>query len=187
LGAKEGELTLPNVEPTHVFPFFPQAPSVEILFVVEHVPDEALQPEPQKASVLPQKPALLQQSPNEDPLHVFPFFPQAPSVEILFVAEHVPDEALQPEPQKASVLPQKPALLQQSPNEDPLHVFPFFPQAPSIDTLSAVVQFPKPDLMIRLASHLVTNWACDKVEANPQLHNYTYWHPGPQNAESAPQ
>jgi hypothetical protein len=70
-----------------------------MLLVAEQVPNDDWQLAPQKSLLWPQYPEPLQQSPKAEPLQVLPFFPQAPSVEMLSAAEHVPNEVSQPEPQ----------------------------------------------------------------------------------------
>ncbi|CRJ81850.1 hypothetical protein BN1708_001994 [Verticillium longisporum] len=105
-------------------------------------------PWPQWLPVLPQYPVLEQHVPNPAPTHVLPFLePQAPSLERLSAAPlHVPKDPWQPVPQWSEDFPQKPFAEQQSPNVDPLHVLPFLPQLPSVDTEPApVVQVPNDD------------------------------------------
>lgn len=96
------EQHLPKVDPSHVLPFLdPQAPSVEMLPApLSHVPKPLWQPAPQWSPVLPQNPLAEQQSPKVDPLHVLPFLPQLPSVEMSPAPlPHVPKPAWQPAPQ----------------------------------------------------------------------------------------
>jgi hypothetical protein len=102
------------------------------------VPNPVWHPAPQCSVVLPQNPLLEQQSPNPDPLQIFPLaVPQLPSVVTLAAAEHSPNAAWHPAPQCAASAPQNPLAEQQSPNTDPLHVLPPAappPHAPSVDT-----------------------------------------------------
>lgn len=126
----------------------PHTPSVEIVpEPLLHVPKAELHPAPQWVVVEPQKPPEEQQVPNVEPLQVFPFLAQDPSVDmLLLLASQVPKDAWQPALQWVSVEPQKPCDEQQSPKPEPLQVLPFLPHVPSVDMLPLpLVQVPNPD------------------------------------------
>jgi hypothetical protein len=100
---------------------------------VVQVPKLDWQPAKQKADVFPQKPEDEQQSPKVEPLHVLPFVPHLPSIEMLSVEVQVPKPVWHPAPQNSLVRPQKPLDEQQSPKEEPPHDLPLAPHLPSVD------------------------------------------------------
>jgi hypothetical protein len=145
----EAEQHSPFANPLQVFPFLPpHSPFVEILpEPLVQVPKPVWQPALQKSLPLPQYPEELQHSPLGYPLHVLPFSPHCPSVEMLPASVlHVPNPDWQPALQKSLPVPQYPEELQHSPLGYPLHVLPFFPHWPSVETsLAPSSQVPKPD------------------------------------------
>jgi hypothetical protein len=138
-----------EIAPLQVFPFFPQTPSVDMSpEPVLQFPNAVWHPAPQWVVVAPQNPLGEQHSPKAEPLQVFPFFPQLPSVDTTpnAPALQVPKAVWHPTPQCVGDAPQYPLDEQQSPNPDPLQDFPFLPQDPSVDTPAAdASQVPKPD------------------------------------------